>query len=126
MGQFVRERRLALGLSQTKLAQLASVPRETVNRLEAGKVALPTSDARRRLAKALGVRHVDLLVAAGELLPEEIPAEGAPRALFASGDERAELVALLTEARPTPELLWAMRTMLERRIAEDAREGEPS
>jgi len=72
LGDFIREKREALGMNQTELWRASGVPRETINRLENNKTQLPFADSRRRLAKALNVRHVDLLVAAGELTEDEI------------------------------------------------------
>lgn len=43
----------------------------TVSRWITGKVSLPKAEARRKIAKVLGVRHVDILVMAGELSPAE-------------------------------------------------------
>lgn len=72
LGDFIRDRREVMGLNQTELWRLSGVPRETINRIENNKTMLPSADSRRRLATALHVRHVDLLVAAGELTEDEI------------------------------------------------------
>ena len=69
---FVIEKRESLGWTQTELARRSGVPRTTVNRIESGTTKLPEADVRRKLAKALGVRHVDILVAAGELSETEV------------------------------------------------------
>jgi transcriptional regulator with XRE-family HTH domain len=69
---FITERRKELGMNQTELANRSGVPRTTVNRIETGTTKLPEADVRRKLAKALGVRHVDLLIAAGELAANEV------------------------------------------------------
>jgi transcriptional regulator with XRE-family HTH domain len=76
---FITEKREQLGWTQTELARRAGVPRTTVNRVEQGTTKLPEADVRRKLAGALGVRHVDLLVAAGELSPNEIDFAEDPR-----------------------------------------------
>jgi transcriptional regulator with XRE-family HTH domain len=72
LGDYIRARRERLGLNQAEFARRASVPRTTINRLEKGKTNLPEADVRRKLAVALGVRHVDILEAAGELSADEI------------------------------------------------------
>jgi len=54
----VRERRLALGLSQTELASRASMTQPALSRLEAGG-AVPTIPVLDRIAAALGA---DLIV----------------------------------------------------------------
>lgn len=54
------------------LANAAGLKAPYVSDVERGKIALPNADIRRRLAKALGVSHLDLLVAAGEITPQEL------------------------------------------------------
>lgn len=76
---FIAERREELGWNQTELAKRSGVPRTTVNRIESGVTKLPEADVRRKLAKALGVRHVDLLIAAGELAEDEVEVVEDPR-----------------------------------------------
>lgn len=72
LGDFVRKRREEMGLGVTALAERAGLSKSEVSALEKGRINLPTTDKRRRLAAALGVRHIDILVAAGELTEEEI------------------------------------------------------
>lgn len=72
LGSYVTEKRESLGLNQTELSNRANVPRTTVNRIENGTTQLPSADIRRRLAAALGVSHLDLLVAAGEITEQEL------------------------------------------------------
>lgn len=71
LASYITERREALGLNQTELAKRSGVPRTTVNRIETGTTKLPEANVRRLIAKGLGVSHLDLLVAAGELSEEE-------------------------------------------------------
>lgn len=77
LGPYVEERRLALGLNQTELAAKCDLPRTTINRIESGITKVPSPDFRRRLAKGLGVSHLDILVASGEIEPEEVQQAGA-------------------------------------------------
>jgi transcriptional regulator with XRE-family HTH domain len=72
LGKFIKEKRDALGINQSELARVSGVLRETINRIENNKTMLPSADSRRRLARALNVRHIDLLVAAGELTEDEV------------------------------------------------------
>jgi len=58
IGQAVRERRLALGLSQTEVAQRAGMTQPALSRLEAGG-AIPTIPLLERLTAAL---DADLIV----------------------------------------------------------------
>ncbi|HEY4701271.1 MAG TPA: helix-turn-helix transcriptional regulator [Streptosporangiaceae bacterium] len=58
MGQAVRERRLALGLSQTELAARAGMTQPALLRLEAGGV-IPTIPLLERISAAL---DADLIV----------------------------------------------------------------
>lgn len=57
IGQAVRERRLALGLSQTELAAGASMTQPALSRLEAGG-AVPTIPVLERIAVALGAELI--------------------------------------------------------------------
>lgn len=78
MGEYIKERRLALSMSQEDLAESAGTSAAYLSQIERGKVALPGADLRRRLARVLGVRHIDLIVAAGELAPDEVPGPSLP------------------------------------------------
>lgn len=71
LAQYVTDRRQALGMNQTELATRAGVERTLINRIESGTTKLPSPDKRRRIATGLGVSHLELLVAAGELTEEE-------------------------------------------------------
>ena len=75
LGTYIRDRRIALGFrTQGDFAITAGINRAHLSQIESGKIALPNADLRRKLASALGVSHVDILVAAGELEPEEVEA----------------------------------------------------
>lgn len=71
LGSYIRDERERRGWTQTELAEKAGVPKQTVNRLETGTTKLPGALIRRQLADALGVQHLDLLIAAGEITVEE-------------------------------------------------------
>ena len=57
IGQAVRERRLALGLSQTELAARAGMTQPAISRLEAGR-SVPTIPVLERIAAGLGAELV--------------------------------------------------------------------
>jgi len=84
LAQFIRESRDARGFSQKYLAALVGIPQPALSDIERGKVKLPNADLRRRLAAALNVRHIDMLVAAGELSRDELAIIETPDALPAS------------------------------------------
>lgn len=100
LGAFVKERRAYLQMSQTALAQAAGLAKSYLSQIEAGKIAFPNADVRRRLAQALLVTHMDLLVAAGEITVAELggesglpqPQYGAPPDDLRSLFERVEWV----------------------------------
>lgn len=60
IGQAVRERRLALGLSQTELAAGAGMTQPALSRLEAGG-AVPTIPVLERIAIALGAELIVMI-----------------------------------------------------------------
>jgi len=74
LSEFIVARRESLGLRQVDLADRTGLGRAYINSLERGKLGLPGVEQRRALADALRVRHVDLLVVAGELSPQELAA----------------------------------------------------
>lgn len=76
LGSFVRRRREAIGMSQIELATAAGLTKSEVSSLELGRIKLPSAAKRRALAGVLRLRHVDLLLAAGELTPDEVPHAG--------------------------------------------------
>jgi HTH-type transcriptional regulator/antitoxin HipB len=57
IGQAVRQRRLALGLSQTEVAARAGMTQPALSRLEAGG-AVPTIPVLERIAAALGAELI--------------------------------------------------------------------
>lgn len=71
LGAFIKERRRQLGISQTELASRIGVSQGYMSQLEGDKVGLPGADLRRRIARALSVSHLDVLVATGELMASE-------------------------------------------------------
>jgi len=60
MGAKIRKLRAAKGVSQGVLAARAKLTREHVNRLEAGRYD-PSVGTLQRIARALGVRVIELL-----------------------------------------------------------------
>lgn len=77
LGEMIRSHRDAKGWSQTRLAAEAGTSAAYMSQIESGRVLLPNADLRRRLAHALGVSHLDLLIAAGEIAEDEIAYAGA-------------------------------------------------
>ena len=69
---FVIDRMRDLGLTQTALSKAAGLAIADINGIVQGRIKLPGADKRRRLASALGVSHLDLLVAAGEITEAEL------------------------------------------------------
>jgi len=60
LGEFIKQRRQTLGLSQRALAKKAKVSHTAINRLEAAEVT-PETETIEAIATALGVRVSDLL-----------------------------------------------------------------
>lgn len=70
---YIRDRRLAAGMTQDDLAERSGVSQPVISDIERSRTKLPNAEARRGISRALGVRHIDVLVAAGELSPDEVP-----------------------------------------------------
>lgn len=87
LGAFIRRKRTERGWNQTQLSEHSGVDRPYLSQIESGKVGLPGAGVRRQIAQALGLRHIDLLVAAGELTGDEAGQ---------SDDERSYVIRRLT------------------------------
>lgn len=74
LGQLLRQRREALGLSSRQLAKLAGTRDTTIMRLERGAFATPAPDKLLRIAEALGLSLADVYALAGYGVPNELPA----------------------------------------------------
>jgi transcriptional regulator with XRE-family HTH domain len=66
-------------MTQESVAEQASIGRSHLSQIESGKIGLPNATIRRRLAKTLRVRHIDLLIAAGEVSEDEVRSGAAPQ-----------------------------------------------
>lgn len=112
LGAYVVGIRSTRQMSQAELARRANMSASHLAQIERGNIALPSADVRRRLARALGVHHLDLLVAAGELEAEEIsPVVGE---LTRDDDgEAAHLISLLRTAHLEPVEASIVRGLLE-------------
>lgn len=132
LAELVRRRRAELGMNQTQLGELLGLSgkagQTAVSDIERGVTKWPDADKRRRLAKALGVTHIAIIVATGELEESEVPVEGAPRQLFPDNDMRLELVELLQEVDPLPGsiTLRNVKTLLEAELIDQERAKEMS
>jgi transcriptional regulator with XRE-family HTH domain len=98
MGAYIKARRERLGWTLTALAAQAELSKSELSALEAGKINWPGADKRRRLALALGVSHLDLVVAAGELTRDEA---GRSASDDGTDPECEALVARLRRAWPS-------------------------
>lgn len=93
LGGHIAALRARQGMSQADLATRTGVGRSHLSQIESGKIALPSADIRRRLAKALGVSHVELLVAASELDESEL--QGVPLPQYDVDDPRYDILTAL-------------------------------
>jgi transcriptional regulator with XRE-family HTH domain len=89
LGNYIRRRREELKMTAAQLVEQSGVSKSHLSQIEKGKIAFPNAEIRRRLAWALGVSHVDLLVAAGELNAEEVVTAGVEGAVQRSAGSEA-------------------------------------
>lgn len=82
LGEVVRTRRQALGMSQTELAERVGVTQTYISNMELQRVQLPNADVRRALAAALRISHLDLLVLIGEIEESEVPGAASVRPII--------------------------------------------
>ena len=122
LGQYLHDQRHARGLTMAEAAARADTSAAYWSQIEGGQVKLPGADLRRRIAGALGIRHVDILIAAGELTAEEAGREDAPD----DAVERviAELRPLMAEVAWTPGRVNLLRVALEHYRDDDRRWAE--
>ena len=72
LGAYIRARRESLGIQQQVLAEQVGITQGSLSSIERGINKFPNADTRRRIARALGVSHLNLLMAAGELADDEV------------------------------------------------------
>jgi transcriptional regulator with XRE-family HTH domain len=83
-----------LGLTQKEAAERAGTSSEYYSQIERGRIAMPNPELRRNIARALGIRHVDYLVAVGELGDWELPGFNA---IETAPDPQREYLQLLID-----------------------------
>ncbi len=99
LGQFIRERRMDLGLTQEQLAERVGegVRQAEISRLEQDRVSLPRRQRLEAIATALGVSIGDLLVTTGwidaEHVPTVAPDHGMPQAHLQVLEEAASALS---------------------------------
>lgn len=72
LGPTLKSLRESMGITQRDLAESVGVDRTYVSSIEVGRVQMPNANLRRRFAASLGVKHIDLLLAAGEIRADEL------------------------------------------------------
>lgn len=104
LGSWLKTKREALGKTQTAIAVEVGIAPAYLSQIESGKITLPNPDLRRRLAKALGVSHLQLLIAAGEITDDEIALTGFTGVVEREPDPNADaVVEALMQASPISE-----------------------
>lgn len=73
LGEWLRERRQAAGLSTVQLAKAAGTTDGTITRLEQGAFAAPDPHKLRRIAEALGLSLADVYAMADYAVPGDLP-----------------------------------------------------
>ena len=73
LGQLLKERREACGLSMRGLARATAIHQATIVRLEAGSIVTPRADKLSRIAQALGISGADYFALAGYAVPADLP-----------------------------------------------------
>jgi transcriptional regulator with XRE-family HTH domain len=73
LGQLLKARREACGLSTHGLARATAMNQATIVRLEAGSIVAPKADKLSRIAQALGIGGADYFALAGYAVPADLP-----------------------------------------------------
>lgn len=111
LGEYIRSWRLSYGMTQSELARRAEMSGPHLTQIESGKIALPNADVRRRLAIAMGISHVTLLLAAGELSDAEI-VEAGVTGVAIDLPEINDLVDDLRAVHLTPQRVQALKGVI--------------
>ena len=74
LGEFLRARRIELGLSARQIARAVDVRDSTIMRLERGTYAAPAANKLARIAEALKLDLADVFSLAGYVVPSSFPA----------------------------------------------------
>ena len=111
LGAYIRAWRMTNGVTQSDLARRADMLPPHLTQIETGKILLPNAEARRRLAMAMGITHLDLLMAAGEISDAEIQSAGA-EGVTLDLPEIEHLVDLLRSVHLTPERVRALEVVI--------------
>jgi transcriptional regulator with XRE-family HTH domain len=74
LGEFLRARRIELGLSARQVARTVDVRDSTIMRLERGTYAAPAANKLARIAEALELDLADVFSLAGYVVPSSFPA----------------------------------------------------
>lgn len=88
LGQFLKQRRKACRLSQTRLAERTGIPQTYISRIERGLVGLPQRTTREKFHAVLGTTEREWLDAAGE---------------FATDGDGSGPLVLLSSLAPVPD-----------------------
>jgi transcriptional regulator with XRE-family HTH domain len=123
LGNYVKERREALPLSLTDFAKRSGLSKSELSALENGKIGLPGADKRRKLAAALGVSHLDILVAAGEISEDEVHAAGVPK-IPELDARRQRIIDLFLELPVHERYLTSLESTLTTFLAFDPNTGQ--
>jgi transcriptional regulator with XRE-family HTH domain len=111
LGAYIKAWRMTYGITQMELARRAEIGGPHVTQIESGKIGLPSVEVRRRLAQAMGVSHLDLLMAAGEISADEIQKVGV-EGVAIDAPEIVELVDDLRAVELTPVRVRALRGVI--------------
>jgi transcriptional regulator with XRE-family HTH domain len=90
----LKDYRERLGLTQKDVAERAGIIPEYYSQIERGRIAMPNAELRRSIARALGIRHVDYLIAVGVLGDWELPDFNA---LESAPDPQREYLGILLD-----------------------------
>lgn len=104
--EYVLARRGILGITPTELARRSGLSKADISNYEHGKTDLPSPEKRRALVAALNGFHAELLVACGQITPEEI-IEGAN----AYDPQRAKAVSPFGTDTPAARITDLMKSM---------------
>lgn len=98
LGQFIKEKREAAGMSQKALGEAAGISDSAIQRIEAGQRKTPGWDTLCKIAKALDIHPFEILQNAGYITIEDLQPYSSPvRGLSDLNERELRYVQLFTD-----------------------------
>lgn len=97
IGKLIKEKRIASGLSQRNLGKECGISDSEIMKIENGTRKTPNWENLCKIAKALGIHPLDILLAAGYISIDDINSNGRLQNLDKLDDDDCKYIQLLID-----------------------------